>query len=135
MATRTGRCHCEKVKYEVTGEPIAVSNCYCGTCRSVTGGPYNSVALFPAAQFKLDPSSKPSGYKTSAASTRNFCSNCGANTFNQVDANGNKMTIVTLATLDEGHGLKPGASIFVKSNAPWVTINDGLPQFDEFPPM
>jgi hypothetical protein len=135
MAVRTGRCHCEQVKYQVTGEPVGVGNCYCRTCRKVTGSPFFSVALYPGSQLKVDDSSKPKSYKTSESGTRYFCCNCGANTHDVFNVGGKEMCCVTLATLDDGHGLKPTYSMMVKYNAPWVQINDGLPQFDEFPPM
>jgi len=134
MTVRTGRCHCEKVKYQMTGEPIAVSNCYCRTCRKVTGGPYFSIAMMLTTQFKLTEGS-PSSYKTSAPGMRYFCGNCGANTHDTFELNGTSMTVVTLATLDDGHGLKPSYSMMVKYKPEWLEITDGLPQFEEFPPM
>jgi hypothetical protein len=30
---------------------------------------------------------------------------------------------------------RPGAHIFVASKAPWHTITDDLPRFDEYPPQ
>jgi hypothetical protein len=40
---------------------------------------------------------------------------------------------VTLGTLVDSPAIRPTAHIFVSSRAPWFTITDQLPQYDEFP--
>jgi len=90
--------------------------------------------MLPTSQFKLTEGT-PNTYKTSEASTRYFCGNCGANLYDIFDLGGNSMTVVTLPTLDDGHGLKPSYSMMVKYKPEWLEITDGLPQFDEYPPM
>ena len=40
---------------------------------------------------------------------------------------------VTLGTLVDAPSIRPRAHIFVGSKAPWFTITDDLPQFDEYP--
>ena len=40
---------------------------------------------------------------------------------------------VTLGTLVDAPSIRPSAHIFVGSKAPWFTITDDLPQFEEFP--
>jgi hypothetical protein len=40
---------------------------------------------------------------------------------------------VTFGTLVDPPTICPRAHIFVGSKAPWFSISDGLPQFEEFP--
>jgi hypothetical protein len=42
---------------------------------------------------------------------------------------------VTFGTLDDDAGVRPSVHMFVGSKAPWVEINDPLPQFPEYGPM
>ena len=41
---------------------------------------------------------------------------------------------VQLGGLDNDPGVRPAANVYVASKAPWFTITDDLPQFDEMPP-
>jgi len=41
---------------------------------------------------------------------------------------------LTMGTVDGNPDLPPGYHFFVASKAPWIEINDGLPQYDEWPP-
>lgn len=58
------------------------------------------------------------------------CKQCGSLLYSLVK----KGTVahVTLGTLVHTPTIRPAAHIFVGSKAPWFTITDTLPQFEEF---
>ena len=41
-----GRCFCGAVELEVTGAPVAMGCCHCGSCRSWSAGPVNAFTLW-----------------------------------------------------------------------------------------
>ena len=74
---------------------------------------------------------EPSYIASSPKVTRGFCGACGSSlTYAHADRPG--VIDVTLATLDDPSLIRPEAHIWVANKAPWVKLNDGLPQFAEW---
>ena len=75
----TGGCLCGAVRYELSGEPTFVGNCYCAQCRKESGAGHNTVVAVPDTAAKI--SGKTKSYSQAGASgkqvKRNFCPNCG----------------------------------------------------------
>jgi hypothetical protein len=61
--------------------------------------------------------------------THCFCRVCGSSLPFRNVARG--MVVVPMGSLDEDPECPPRAHIFVGSKAPWFTITDELPQFEE----
>jgi len=59
------------------------------------------------------------------------CKGCGSLLYSVV--RDGAFVHVPLGTLVDTPSIRPRAHIFVGSKAPWFTITDDLPQFDEFP--
>jgi hypothetical protein len=69
---------------------------------------------------------------SSPALQRVFCPTCGTRVMaERAEA---KRIGVALALFDDPAGLSPECHFFVASKAPWVRINDDLPQYPEWPP-
>jgi hypothetical protein len=136
MATRTGGCRCEGVRYEVTGDPIMVINCYCGICRKLTGGPYFSGASFPSSSFKLLEGSQQKSFKSSEKVVRYFCGRCSSTVYDTLDTGKFILSTISLGTLDEAdHGLKPTVNMMVKYKPSYLDVMPGLQNYDELPPL
>ena len=60
------------------------------------------------------------------------CGTCGSLLYSVVRQGA--FVHVAMGTLVDAPTIRPSAHIFVGSKAPWFTIIDGLPQFEEFPP-
>ena len=58
------------------------------------------------------------------------CGRCGSLLYSVVREG--QFAHVTLGTLSDSPSIKPTAHIFVGSKAPWFTITDDLPQYQEF---
>ena len=41
-----GSCFCGEVKFEVSGDPVAMGFCHCGSCRHWSAGPVNAFSLW-----------------------------------------------------------------------------------------
>lgn len=69
-------------------------------------------------------------YESSPGVHRCFCSKCGSPL---AASHAGEIREVVLGTVDGDPGVRPRAHIFVGSRAPWYTIEDALPQFEEWP--
>ena len=60
-----------------------------------------------------------------------FCTACGSDVPRKsVERN---VAVIPAGGLDSDPGVRPSAHIYVGSKAPWFTITDQLPQFQEMP--
>jgi len=132
----TRECLCKRVGYEVTAPARFAGYCHCEFCREFSGADcYPFVAVDPKS-FRY---TKGAGNVTRHAmvtptGVREFCATCGAYlrySYPEID-----WLSVPRQGLKGYTGENPAASIhcFVESKAPWVKLDDGLPQFAKFPP-
>lgn len=126
-----GGCLCGAVRYSVKDEFVYALNCHCSGCRRATGS-----AFKPFAGIERDKLSLTQGEASllivgdEQASHDVRCKLCGSLMFSVV-RNG-EFVHVTLGTLADTPTIRPTAHIFVGSKAPWYSITDQLPQYDEF---
>lgn len=132
MSIILGKCLCENVEYEISGELGPVFNCHCSKCRRWHGAPFRTRASVDVSQFKLL-SGKESltSFKSSENVTKYFCKVCGSPLHSTYVDKPNVIGIA-LGPL-EGVESKPEANIFTASKASWYEITDGLPQFESWP--
>jgi hypothetical protein len=88
--------------------------------------PFFARALYPIDQVTV--TGTTARFASSPALQRVFCPTCGTRVIaERAEA---KRIGVALALFD----LSPECHFFVASKAPWVRINDDLPQYPEWPP-
>lgn len=134
MRKLTGRCLCEAISYEITGDLGPIYNCHCSKCRRWHGAAFRTRASVETKNFKwLSGEEYLSRYYSSEKIVKTFCSICGANLISILEENPDFIG-VPLGGLEQDPGQRPEANIFVASKAPWYEITDGLPQYDEWPP-
>ena len=126
----TGSCLCGGVKYQIDGEITAVSNCHCSLCRKMSGSAFSSGATVPAASFRFvageDLLQK---WESSPAYHRVFCGRCGSPLIKRKVKDPASLRL-RVGTLDSDPRVKMSKHTHVRSKAPWVEIQDGLPQSD-----
>jgi hypothetical protein len=126
-----GSCLCGGIKYEIEGQFGRVVNCHCSMCRKATGGAFRTRAAVPAAAFRfVTGEALLSKYESSPGETRTFCRVCGS-TLPTFFRDRPEWIGLPLGTLDDDPGVTPTAHVWVGSKAPWWTITDDLPQYDE----
>src|SRR6185437_58690 len=134
MKTFTGKCLCEAISYEITGELGAIFNCHCSKCRRWHGAAFRTRAAVKSKNFKwLNGEKYLSKYKSSDNVIKTFCSICGSSLISILEDKPDFIGL-PLGGLEQDPVTRPQANIFVGSKAPWYEINDGLPQYDELPP-
>ena len=122
-----GGCLCGAVRYQLSGPVTALCFCHCASCRRATGAPMVPWGTFAREAVRIT-HGRLSEYRSSPQVWRGFCSRCGPSLSYRHEARAAEID-VTLATLDEATQLPPTMHVWVADKLPWVTMEDGLPQF------
>jgi len=126
-----GGCLCGKVRYAVDNEITDVSHCHCAACRKVHGAAFGTYGAAGREHFRwLKGEEQVTVYRSSAHLERLFCNPCGSTLLCHSDDEPNT-EYIALGTVDGDPGCRPTYHIWVGSKAPWYSITDDLPQFDE----
>lgn len=126
-----GRCLCGGVAYRIHGEVGPIDLCHCSYCRRASGTAFASNATIRRADFELrSGETLLREHESSPGKYRSFCSRCGSPLYARHRALPEVLRI-RVGTLDSDPGSRPSGHYDVESKAPWFTIADGLPQFDE----
>ena len=132
IRTLAGSCQCSAVTYAVADEFIYAVNCHCSACRRATGAAFKPLAGIERAKLRVT-SGKDAVLIVGAPSWHNErCRLCGSLLFAVV--RDGAFAHVAMGTLVDDPTIRPSAHIFVGSKAPWFTITDDLPQYDEHVP-
>ena len=124
-----GKCFCESVTIEVTGEPAAMGYCHCRSCRSWSAGPVNAFSLWKPQAVRVTAGAEHvKTFSKTKFSRRQYCNKCGGHlmtdhpTIGLVDVYA--ATIPTLA-------FKPGVHVNYAETV--LPMHDGLPKLRDFP--
>jgi len=127
--THSGSCFCGEVKFEMTGEPVAMGYCHCSSCRQWSAGPVNAFTLWQPAALKVTQGEANIGtYSKTPASFRKWCSKCGGHLF--TDHPGFGLVDVYAALLPK-LGFEPGVHVNYAETV--LRIHDGQPKLKDFP--
>jgi len=126
----SGHCFCGQVQFEVTGPDKFACFCHCESCRRAAGGVYVPWATFAEGHFRVT-SGEMSRHPSSSQATRGLCPTCGTSiTYEHSDRKG--QIDVNLTSFDDPSLFAPSAHIWVEDKLPWVSIDDGLPQYAQW---
>jgi hypothetical protein len=131
--TRTGRCLCGAVQYEVDGDLGPLINCHCQFCRRAHGAAFITVSLVMSANFRVTSGDAEIRQAGNAEGSRSFCQQCGTRLFNRPKST-DQFLMLVVASLDEEPENGPVMHINTESKAGWYEILDGLPQHDSMMP-
>ncbi|HEV2502216.1 MAG TPA: GFA family protein [Mesorhizobium sp.] len=128
-----GGCFCGASRYEVEDAFVYAANCHCSGCRRATGSAFKPFAGIEREKFHLvtgEDGLLIYGDDTTGGSSHDVhCARCGSLLYSVV-RNG-AFVHVPMGTLIDAPTIRPDHHIFVGSRAPWFTITDDLPQFQE----
>jgi hypothetical protein len=125
----TGACMCRAVQYVVPDGFGYALNCHCSNCRRTTGAAFKPFAGIQRDQLRITRGEENLLIVGDATDHDVHCETCGSLLYSVVRAG--KFVHVAMGTLVDAPSIRPQAHIFVGSKAPWHTITDDLPQFDE----
>ncbi len=138
MSSVRGRCLCGEIVYELNGELRHMTHCHCSMCRKAHGAAFATYVAVLARGFRwVSGQDEVTRYESSPGFLRSFCPRCGSVAPTPDDDGGistdGDLVFVPAGNLEGDFGTRPEAHIFVASKAPWYTITDALPQFEEYP--
>jgi hypothetical protein len=117
------------VRFEVTGEPVAMGYCHCSSCRQWSAGPVNAFTLWKPETLKVTQGAASIGtYNKTPGSSRKWCKKCGGHLF--TDHPGFGLVDVYAALLPKLR-FEPG--VHVNYGETVLRIHDGNPKLKDFP--
>lgn len=126
-----GSCLCGTVRFAVD-EVRDMAHCHCSMCRKHHGASFATMARVPTDAFRWSAGEEAiRHYESSPGFRRSFCGACGSSLPDRSPSGG---WFVPAGLFTEDPGVRPVVHIFRASRAPWHTIADDLPGFDEWPP-
>ena len=120
--TTTGGCLCGAVRYELTGEPMAVAVCHCTHCQRQGGAVFSTNLVLKESDYVQHGETKVYVDKgdSGQAVYRHFCGECGSPILSMVAAMAG-VAIVKAGTLDDLSTLgAPVIEVYTDHAASWV---------------
>ena len=124
-----GKCLCGSVHYAVADEFVYAANCHCSNCRRTTGSAFKPFAGIGRNRLRITKGDDNLMIVGEVNANDTHCSLCGSLLYSVV--RDGAFVHVAMGTLVEDPTIRPRAHIFVGSKAPWFTITDDLPQYQE----
>jgi hypothetical protein len=127
----TGGCQCGDVRYEFSGEPIALYICHCLECRRQSASAFGMSLRLKRAGFRVT-GGTPGSWTRDTDSGRRlecfFCPRCGSRLWHQGDPPGETMTLKP-GSLDQPVDAGMAIHIWTRRKLPGIVIPEGATQF------
>jgi hypothetical protein len=124
-----GKCFCGAVHYTVADEFVYAANCHCSGCRRTTGSAFKPFAGIEREKLAITEGGDNLMIFGDENGHDAHCKVCGSFLYSLVRSGA--FVHVAMGTLVDGPAIRPTKHIFVGSKAPWFTITDDLPQYEE----
>lgn len=133
--TYTGRCNCGTIALKIEAEPVTTRQCWCRQCQKIAAGGATHNAIFPAEAVTITGERTQNSYTAASGSTltHEFCPICGTHVLGRSSARPQFRTI-RLGMLNEGHGIRPAAAIWLDEAPDWAVIDPALEHWPQQPP-
>lgn len=129
-----GGCLCGQIRYNISGEPMFVSQCCCKDCQKATGTGHATILGIHKDQLALtgDLTTYTNTGETGGKVTRHFCGTCAGRIYTSGDLPGD-MIMVQAGSLDHPDQVSPQNAIYVKDRISWDKLDPDIPHFDAMP--
>jgi hypothetical protein len=133
----TGGCACGAIRYEISAEPMLMSDCQCRHCQRKSGTGHGSYVAFPdrrAVKLEGEATHWDMIGDSGNPKTRAFCPTCGSPLYVTFSAFPD-VFIIHAASLDDPSRYKPQLVTYTVSGYDWDHLDPALPKFEKMPPM
>jgi len=112
--SKTGRCLCGAVSYELAEAPTSYGACHCGMCRRFSGGIELGVQVMPG-DITWSGEDSIQTYTSSDWAERGFCRVCGSSLFWRLTMDGPMKGMMSLAagSLDDLDGMELSHEVYI----------------------
>ncbi|MFZ9697890.1 MAG: GFA family protein [Ilumatobacteraceae bacterium] len=123
--TLTGRCLCNSVTYEFSGDPIATAVCHCSHCQRQGGSAFSVNLVGHESQLKVSGTlttyNEMGELGDKVYVRRKFCSTCGSPIVSEL-ALSEGIIAVKAGTLDDKSTVNPTVEAWCVDRQPWVNL-------------
>jgi len=133
--TYTGRCNCGAITVVIEAGPVTTRQCWCRQCQKIAAGGATHNAVFPTEAVIITGERAETSYTAASGSTltHEFCAACGTQVLGRSSARPQFRTI-RMGLLDEGHGLRPQAAIWLDEAPDYARIDPDIEHWRQQPP-
>jgi len=126
-----GGCLCGSVRFRIHGKLGPAGFCHCKQCQRASGSAFAANAPVRTRYLELSSGSDLlKEYESSPGKFRAFCGRCGSPIYSRRDSEP-ELRRIRLGSLDSDPERRPLGHVWVRSKAPWYSIDDSLPQYPE----
>ncbi len=124
-----GSCFCGAVKFEVSGDPVAMGYCHCKSCRTWSASPVNAFSLWKPGQIKVTGGEDfLRKFQKTKLTERRYCGKCGGH----IMANHPPLGLIDIyAAMLPELDFVPGVHVNYEDTV--MPMKDGLPKLKDFP--
>ncbi len=123
--SRTGRCLCGEVSYELSGEPIATAVCHCDHCQRQSGAAFSVNIVAHESQLSVSGTMKTyeetGEHDDGVYVRRRFCGSCGSPIVSEI-VQTDGLVAVKAGTLDDRSDVRPTIEAWCVDRQPWVEL-------------
>ena len=122
---RLGGCQCGAVRYEVSGDPLALYVCHCRECRKQSASAFGISLIVPRAGFRVvggTPKIWSRGTDSGRTLRCAFCPECGSRLWHEAEGRSETISIKG-GSLDEPPDLGVAIHIWTTRKLPGVTVS------------
>ena len=132
----TGGCACGAIRYEISGEPMAMNHCQCRQCQSQTGTGHGSYLTFPKAAAKITGEGREWEVVGDGGTVKRsgFCPACGSPVYLTLPAIPD-IFLVRAGSLDDPSRFSPGVVLWTAAGLAWDHLDPALTRFEKMPPQ
>ena len=135
-AAYTGGCACGAIRYEISGEPLVMTDCQCRDCQRMSGTGHGSYLAFPdKGRVKLTGKATHWDHVGDSGNvkTRAFCPTCGSPVYLTSVAMP-QLFSVHAASLDDPSRYEPQMVLYRIRGYAWDHLDPAVPKFEKMPP-
>jgi hypothetical protein len=134
MRILVGGCRCARIRYEIKEKPWFGFACHCTDCQQLSASAFSLGLAVPESTFRLvqgEPQ-RWTKFGSSGKPSHQFrCPNCSGWTHTKPEVLTGGL-ILRPMTLDDHHGFRPVAEIFIRSALPWGPLSTPFPFETDF---
>ncbi len=126
-----GGCFCDAIRYTIIGPPDFSTHCHCRSCQRAVGAAFASWVGVTTENFKV--TRGQIAICNWHGVERGFCGKCGTSLTYMAEEEWPGAVSILAPTLDDPGFATPGAHVYTEHQLPWIKLDDGLPQYEQFP--
>ncbi len=129
-----GGCRCGQLRFRATAPLLMTAVCHCRGCQRMTGAPFSTTAIVPAAGFEVTAGKTQVGGLRGPDLNHFHCSDCLSWVFTRVVGMEVQSVNVRATLFDDASWFVPYLETHTSTKLGWVTV-PAVRSYEEFPEL